>query len=345
MIKIQSITDPSWLEFIAKQENATIFHHPAWAEMLAECYGYQPFVLISLDEEGKVNGGIPLMDVNSKLTGRRWISLPFSDYCTPLSSTPAVLESLVGYMITQYKQKAIPRVEIHSLITSRSDVYQDNRYVMHTIKLLNDPDSVMKTFDKTRVRESIKKGVKRGVEIRWGTNKSDIFTFYEMLVDTRRRLGSPVQPKRFFDLLWDRIINKGLGFLLLAYSDGKPIGGVVYLHYKGILTGKYGASMPEYWTLRANHLLIWSGIKWGCEQGFTTFDFGRTDSSNQNLCDYKNGWGTVEEPLIYSTIADNKPGPKEGTGGRMQQLMAGVVQHSPAWVCRMIGELLYGHFA
>ena len=113
-IETRPITDPSWLEFISGQDSATIFHHPAWAELLAECYGYRPFVLVSVDEAGRVNGGIPLMDVRSRLTGHRWISLPFSDYCTPLCSAPSVLESLIGYLLAQYEQKAVPRVEIRS---------------------------------------------------------------------------------------------------------------------------------------------------------------------------------------------------------------------------------------
>jgi hypothetical protein len=342
MIKIQPITDPSWLDFVSKQENANIFHHPAWANLLAECYSYRPFACVSLDIEGQVNGGIPLMDVNSKLTGHRWISLPFSDYCPPLYSALPVLESLIGYLLSQYEQKVIPSVEFHSLISTKPAVYHENTYVLHTLKLLPDPNAVLKTFDKTRVREPIRQAVKRGVEIRWGTNKSDIYTFYGMLVHTRRRHGSPVQPRRFFDLLWDRIIEKGLGFLLLAYKKHEPIGGTVYVHYNGKLTAKYNASVPEHWKLRANNFLHWSAIKWGCEQGFTCFDFGRTETLNQNLRDFKNGWGTVEEPLVYSFIANCQP---RHTNGRLSQFVNFIIRNSPPLICRLVGETLYKHYA
>jgi transposase len=36
-IETQPITDPPWLDFVSKKENASIFHHPAWADLLAEC--------------------------------------------------------------------------------------------------------------------------------------------------------------------------------------------------------------------------------------------------------------------------------------------------------------------
>jgi predicted N-acyltransferase len=180
------------------------------------------------------------------------------------------------------------------------------------------------------------------VEIRRSTDKKDMFTFYDMLVETRRRHGAPVQPRRYFDLLWDRIIADGLGFLLTAYKDGEPVGGTVYVHFKGMLTAKYNASAPKHWKLRANNSLYWAAIKWGCEQGFTCFDFGRTETSNQNLRDFKNGWGAVEEPLVYSIIADRAPKPPSS---RFDGLVKFIIRHSPPAVCRLAGEALYKHYA
>jgi CelD/BcsL family acetyltransferase involved in cellulose biosynthesis len=342
MIEIEPMTSSVWTDFVSSRPESMMFHHPSWASLLAECYGYRPFVLVSLDGEGRADGGIPFMDVSSRLTGRRWVSLPFSDYCAPLWTTPSVLDALVGYLCDRYEAKDIPRVEIRSLIASRPGVFHDDGYVLHTVKLMGDPDAMMKSFDKTRVREPIRQAARRGVEIRRATAKSDIGLFYEMLVETRRRHGSPVQPRRFFDLLWDRVIEKGFGFLLLAYKDGEPVGGTVYVHYHGTLTAKYNASAPRHWKLRANNSLYWSAIKWGCENGFTRFDFGRTERWNQNLRDFKTGWGAVEEPLVYSTIADREP--KHGRG-RFDRLSKFIIRRSPPIVCRLAGELLYRHYA
>jgi CelD/BcsL family acetyltransferase involved in cellulose biosynthesis len=342
MIEIQPITSVAWVDFVSSHPDSMIFHHAAWAQLLAECYGYRPFALVSLDEAGRVNGGIPLMDVRSRLTGRRWVSLPFSDYCTPLYSDPGVLEALVGHLLAEYERKAIPRVEIRSAIPEKPGLYRDESFVLHTLKLASDPEAVLKTMDKTRVREPVRQAARRGVEIRRATDKADIFTFYGMFVETRRRHGSPVQPRRYFDLLWDRILDKGLGFLLMAYKENEPVGGTVYVHYKGTLTAKYNASAPQHWKLRANNSLYWSAIKWGCEQGLTCFDFGRTEASNQNLRDFKNGWGTVEEPLIYSAIAGHPP---KRSSGRLDEIMKFVIRRSPSAVCRLAGEVLYKHYA
>ena len=36
-------SDKSWGAFVDSIPQANIFHHPAWANVLTECYGYQLF--------------------------------------------------------------------------------------------------------------------------------------------------------------------------------------------------------------------------------------------------------------------------------------------------------------
>lgn len=341
-VSVLAIDHPAWAEFVSSHTQATIFHHPAWASLLAECYGYRPFVLASLDDRGEIAAGMPFLEVNSLLTGHRWVSLPFSDFCTPLSREPAALGALVEYLLCQNHQGAIPRVEIHASIPAGEGVFYATSFVWSKVRLKASPDAMLKTFDKTRVREAIRQAARRGIEVRPCTDKSGLYAFYDMLAETHRRLGAPVQPKRFFSLVWDRLIEKGLGFLLLAYKDSRPIAGTLYLHHGAMLTAKYNASLREFWRLRPNHLLYWFGIRWGCLNGYRYFDFGRTDVENQNLRDFKQGWGAEEVPLTYATIADRK---LRLPSRRSRAIIGTVIRHSPLFVCRALGEVLYGHYA
>jgi CelD/BcsL family acetyltransferase involved in cellulose biosynthesis len=341
-VKVRETTDPAWAEFVLGHPDATIFHHPAWASLLAECYGYRPFVLASLDARGKIDAGMPFMEVDSPLTGHRWVSLPFSDFCTPLYRDPTALNALVEYLVCQERQQAIPRVEIHAGIPGGDGVFHAASFVWSRVRLNASADAMLKTFDKTRVREPIRAAARRGVDVRQCTSKSGLYTFYDMLADTHQRLGVPVQPKRFFSLVWDRLIEKGLGFLLLAYKDSAPIAGTLYLHHGEMLTAKYNASLLEFWGLRPNHLVYWSGIRWGCENGYRYFDFGRTAVDNQHLRDFKQGWGAEEEPLPYTTISGREP---NVPSRRSREIISVVIRRSPLFVCRALGEMLYGHYA
>ena len=207
-----------------------------------------------------------------------------------------------------------------------------------------DPQMVFQGFKRTQVQQPIRQAEKAGVVIRRGEGWQDLRLFYELHLRARQRHGVPVQPLRFFRLLWGRLMEQGLGFVLLAYQGEQLLAGAVFLHWNKTLTYKYSASDPRYLHLRPNNLLLWHAIQWGCEQGYEVFDWGKTDIDNKGLRDFKLGWGSEEQFLHYSVLADNAPASKL-TGWMNQRLMAGVIQHSPAWVCRMIGELLYGHFA
>ena len=36
-----ALDDRRWREFVESRPDSTIFHHPMWAKLLADCYGYR----------------------------------------------------------------------------------------------------------------------------------------------------------------------------------------------------------------------------------------------------------------------------------------------------------------
>jgi lipid II:glycine glycyltransferase (peptidoglycan interpeptide bridge formation enzyme) len=167
-------------------------------------------------------------------------------------------------------------------------------------------------------------------------------TFYRLHTRTRARLGVPVQPQRYFRMLWRSLIAPGFGFVLLASAGGLTVAGAVFLAWNGTIMYKYGASSPEFWTLRPNNLLFSTAIRWGCENGYRAFSFGRTDLGDAGLRNFKLGWGTLEEPLVYSTIGSV---PAEASTARLNTLLRPILRRMPPSVCRLIGELAYKYSA
>jgi CelD/BcsL family acetyltransferase involved in cellulose biosynthesis len=113
---------------------------------------------------------------------------------------------------------------------------------------------------------------------------------------------------------------------------------MVYLGWGRTLIAKYAASREDRFNLRPNNLLFWEGIRWGCENGFTWFDMGRTEVENVGLRNFKSRWGAVEEPLTYSILSSKRLRPRSR---RLEHVLHSVIQRSPIWVCRISGELLY----
>ena len=79
--KIDPLSDPRWPEFLQRHPDAAIFHTPAWLEALRRTYGYEAVVYTASNPGSDLTNGIPFCRINSWLTGRRLVSLPFSDHC------------------------------------------------------------------------------------------------------------------------------------------------------------------------------------------------------------------------------------------------------------------------
>ena len=57
---VLSPEDERWRDFVSGHPEALPFHHPSWARVLSESYGYRSFVLAVTDEEGRISAGMPV---------------------------------------------------------------------------------------------------------------------------------------------------------------------------------------------------------------------------------------------------------------------------------------------
>ena len=73
------------------------------------------------------------------------------------------------------------------------------------------------------IRRGIRKAQKEGLRVEFGITDKMVDEFYKLHLKTRQKQGVPIQPKRFFDLLKNNILDKGLGFISTAYKDKTPI--------------------------------------------------------------------------------------------------------------------------
>jgi hypothetical protein len=331
--------DARWLDFIKSRPESNIFHHPSWLAVLEESYGYRSSVMAVRDGGGRVVAGLPLMEIRSRVTGCRWVSLPFTDYCQPLHVDLDAIDELTRDLALLYRSGRAPKIEVRWQLPECPLIQSYPAYYLHTVRLGADPQAVMKRFERTH-RQNIGTAENRGVHIERGTEAEHLHCFYQMQLETRRRKGLPVQPWRFFELLGRHILSQGLGFILLAFKDAQCLAGGLFLHWQQTLTYKYAASSGEDQQLRPNNLLSWTAMRWGCENGYAVFDLGRTELENTGLRRFKKGWGADETSLVYSVLPHEQPHTGEG---KLMSLMEPIIQKAPPWVCRAAGELMYRH--
>jgi len=333
--------DRRWTEFLGRSSDATVFHHPAWSDVIAESYDFESFVLAQKDAIGRVVAGLPVA-TRPRPPGYVVIALPFTDYCPPLLSASADLEQFTAPLTQWQRQEPVERIAVSAALPAWAGVHVIPQGVRHLLPLPASSDDVLHDLRRTALPRAIRKAQREGVSTRISQTHDSLPVFYKLHTQTRRRLGVPVQPRRFFELLWRRVIEPGLGFVVLAYQQDVPVAAALFLAWNGNLIYKYGASDHRYWALRPNNLVMWTAIDWGCRNGYRQLDFGRTELHDQGLRDFKSRWGATEVPLAYSYVADRAPRPLPQLA---RSTMAALIQIAPASVCRGLGELLYGRMA
>ncbi len=342
-VTILELADPRWRDFAERHPKATAFHHPDWARLVADCYGFRSFAIATTDPTGAIRAGLPLFEVRH-LRGRpKWVALPFTHYGPPLVTNPEDEVELVSALEVASRAVGVRRIEVRGPLAGAP--VTSHPALRHILPLERDSASVYARFHRSQVQRNIRRAEREGLTVRLATRPEDLLeTFYGLHIRTRRRQGVPVQPRRFFRLLWERAIATGLGSVSIVEASGRPIAAAVFLSWNGTVIYKFGASDAESWSMRPNHLLFWEAIRTACDQGNRWFDFGRTDADQEGLRAFKQSWGAREEPLVYRTLGGGSE-PTSPSSGMATRVMGSVISHSPLLVCRAAGEMLYRYVA
>ncbi len=324
----------------------------------------------------KLQTCLPLMEVKSFLTGQRGVSLPFTDYCDPIVTRDIHFQELFNYLIEYGKQAGWKFIEIRSNGDSLHKTAHSSYYYGHTLDLLqnkhscqsrnigntkehenlipsNPPlvkggrgdfcfkDQIFSNF-RSSTKRNIKKAIREGVEVNISNSLESIKEFYRLNCITRKHHGLPPQPYYFFEKIFDHIVSKNYGFVVLASYKGMTIAGAVYFHLGKKAVYKYGASDRRYLRLRPNNLVMWEAIKWYSQNGYENFSFGRTEPENKGLMQFKAGWG-AEERIIKYYRYDIKKSAFVNGNSHMSEIHSNVFNKMPIPLLKVAGSLFYRH--
>src|SRR5665213_993909 len=85
MVTVDPLSYADWDSWVAAHPRGTVFHGTGWARVLRDTYGHKPFYFARFEGQ-QLADVLPVMEVSSWLTGRRGVSLPFTDFCPALES-------------------------------------------------------------------------------------------------------------------------------------------------------------------------------------------------------------------------------------------------------------------
>lgn len=327
-----------WNKRILEYPEYSLFFTSNWVKVLQEAYNYTPKYFVSYNSDEKICTAIPMMEVTSYLTGKRGVSLPFTDFCEPIGN--GNFNEVFAELRNYAKSKRWKFLEFRGG-NKFFDIIPSSFYFHHYLNLTRNIEEIYSHFHPSNKR-NIKKAIKEGIKVEFSDSADALNKFYHLNCITRKRHGLPPQPYSFFKQVYKYIFSEGLGVVSLAYYYKKPIAGAVFFHFGKKALYKFGASEFKYQHLRPNNLIMWETIKYYNAKGFEDFSFGKTEPDNEGLRRFKLAWGSEEEKIFtfkYDLFKDKfipNPDASKGFHNFIFRIM-------PVPLLKIVGKTIYRH--
>ena len=344
---LDPLTDPRWRELVQRDARASAFHTPEWLEALRRTYGFVPVVYATDSSRSELRNAIPFCAVTSWVTGRRLVSLPFSDHCEPLVDGPAPLGEILDHVTADARRRGWRYVQLRprtgaATTGARGFRHGESNY-HHTIDLRPDLDTLFKGI-KTDNRTAIRKAERSGLRHLVGRDAAFVRAYFALHVMTRSTQGVPPQPAAWFQNL-----ARSLGDMLdihLLLQDDTPIAGMVTIQFRDQLMCKYTASDRLRDHTGLGKSLLWQSIRRAKERGATSLDWGRCEPVDVGLAQYKERFGAQRSENSYLRFSSVPADPVPAARPRAQWVAGAarsVIPRLPPSVLRVAGRFAYRH--
>jgi lipid II:glycine glycyltransferase (peptidoglycan interpeptide bridge formation enzyme) len=339
--EINPLCDLRWELFVKGHPQASVFHSTNWLKALQTTYGYEPLVVTTSSPDAPLTNGLVFCRVKSWLTGRRFVSLPFSDHCEPLVNNSSELDHLLLHMkrfVDADKWKYIEIRPISRQPGKETGLGRSIAYAFHRLDLHKSKEELFHNFHKNCVQRKIRRAEREKLNYEEGSSDILLKIFYDLLVITRRRQCLPPQPLSWFHRL---IATFGEDLKIRVATKGdRPIASILTLNHKKSMVYKYGCSDAQFHNSGGMSFLFWRAIQEAKDRGYEQFEMGRSDSDNLGLISFKEHWGAVRTELNYWTYPCR---PAADLSTRQKALLRLLVPLAPDFVLKTAGGLFYGH--
>lgn len=327
-----------------RHPRSSIFHTRGWLEALHRTYGYEPVVYTTSSPLEHLGNGIVLCKIDSWITGRRMVSLPFSDHCEPLVDSKEEWQFLAASVIEDTRWEGCKYVEVRPLtiqpeLAGQAEMAVSKSFFLHTVDLRPGSKELFSTFHKSCVQRKIRRAERERLTYIDGRSRELVEEFYRLLMETRRRHRLPPQPLEWFNTLVDSLADALT--IRIARKGNRPIAGILTLKFRNRMYYKYGCSDKKFHNLGGMQMLLWQTIQQGKNAGAEELDLGRSDMDQMSLATFKDHWGSTRSLLTYYRY----PGIRQPN--RFRKLTTGVARHAfarlPNALLATAGKLVYPH--
>jgi FemAB-related protein (PEP-CTERM system-associated) len=344
----QKYSLPAWDDYVKKHPDGNPYLLSGWGEVISRIYSHPVFNLIASDSNDNIIGILPLVHINHFFFGNKLFSMPFADLGGVLAENAHVAGALLEHAVRIAIGHNISTIELrhgHTAICRELSAdgygYYSSATGINKVRMLLDlPGSSAQLLAKfkAKLRSQVRRPQKEGLLVKSGGIEL-LEQFYRVFAENMRDLGSPVHAKDFIGAVINEFAEKVRIFIVFRGSDTFACS--LTLGYGHVLYNPWASALRRHSMLSPNMLLYWAMLEYGCDQGYTIFDFGRS-TLNKGTYNFKKQWGAVEHPLNWLEFTRQ---PKENItdSGQKFELAMRLWRKMPVSLSRILGPPIRKH--
>lgn len=271
--------------------DGSFFHLSAWQQVIKQAFGHNTYYYYT-EQDGEITGILPLTHVNSLLFGNSLVSNAFCVYGGIVASNDEAFAGLQSKAQQLARELGVDSLEMRSRQQHHPDWPHKELYVTFRKELDPDVEKNLNAIPRKQ-RAMVRAGIKAGLTSVIDDNVERLYRAYSESV---RNLGTPVFPKRYFQILQD-VFGESCEVLTIEH-EGQLVASVMSFYFKDEVLPYYGGGTDAARDLKGNDFMYWEVMRRAVEKGCKIFDYGRSKVGTGSYR-FKKHWGFEPEPLYY----------------------------------------------
>ncbi|MFX0204104.1 MAG: FemAB family XrtA/PEP-CTERM system-associated protein [Candidatus Hodarchaeota archaeon] len=367
-----------WDTYVYRHPRSNLYHLSGWKKIIEKSYGHRTYYLIATKnthqrakniQQGEpstqgesitnpanpinpinlIVGVLPLVHLKHFVFGNSLISIPFFDLGGILADDEYIEKTLLSEAIKLGQDLGVNNIELRHVVplswinktdsTNAITCVTKSHKIRMLLELPESSEILMKSF-KSKLRSQIKKPIKQGLTSKVGGMEL-LNDFYKVFAINMRDLGSPVHSKKLMRNVLEEYPDKTR--IVTVYKGDQTLACSLITGFKGTLENPWASALRAYSRMSPNMLLYWTMLEYGCDNGYTCFDFGRS-SPGEGTYEFKEQWGAKPVPLYWHHISlDDKPIHLESSEKSKFDKVIRCWQKLPVCVTKLVGPRIRKH--
>src|ERR1035441_8450227 len=173
--EIDPLRDPRWAALVENHPRSSVFHTTKWLKALHAVYGYEPVAVTTSTPEARLTNGLVFCRIKSWLTGRRFVSLPFSDHCEILADSSDQLDAMLMRLKLDHEKWASQYIEIRPVSQRpgrNTGLEESLTYQFHRLDLRRSAEELFHDFHKDCIKRKIRRAEREALKYEAGNSEA-----------------------------------------------------------------------------------------------------------------------------------------------------------------------------